>query len=51
MHIIILLQKVGWLGGKTIDYHLWGQGSIFTNDMGCGQWWLVDQIFLTYIAY
>jgi hypothetical protein len=27
------------------------QGSIPTNDMGCGQWWDVDQIFFTYLAY
>jgi hypothetical protein len=38
MHIISLLQQLGWLGGKGIEiYILEVQGSIFTNDMGCGQ--------------
>jgi len=27
------------------------QESILTNDMGCDQWWQVNQTFLTYIAY
>jgi hypothetical protein len=27
------------------------QRLILTNDMGCGQQWLVGQIFLTYITY
>jgi hypothetical protein len=23
MHIVVLLQHVGWFGGKRIDFHLW----------------------------
>ncbi len=36
---------MGWFSGKGIDLHPRVQRSIFTNDMGCGQKWDVDQIY------
>jgi hypothetical protein len=48
MHITSSPQQAGWLGGKRVDLHPWGQASIFMNAMGCGQCWNVDQIFPTY---
>jgi len=41
MHIIFLPQ-VGWLGGKGVDFHLWGSKINPKNDMGCGQRWNID---------
>jgi hypothetical protein len=37
MHIIILSQNWGGLVVKELISILGAQGSIFTNDIGCGQ--------------
>jgi hypothetical protein len=44
-------NKSGSLVVKELTYILGVQGSIPIISMGCGQWWDVDQIFPTYIAY
>jgi hypothetical protein len=42
MHIAIMSQKVRWFGGKIVDVHLVVQGSILSNELGCGQQWGID---------
>jgi hypothetical protein len=42
MHIAIFSQKVRWFRAKELISILVVQGSIFMNDMGCGQHWEVE---------